>query len=85
MRHQRLCLVVIVIHFSYESIFEPARFPLKMKSCARYLNMSALVRRLNIQQSLLAAYISGSKRPSDARGEDILKAIHEIGADLMAL
>lgn len=47
------------------------------------LNLSALARRLNIQQSLLAAYKSGTKKPSIEREKAILAEIHRIGRELM--
>lgn len=43
------------------------------------INASAIARRLGINQSLLAQYIKGTKRPSEARKEEILQAIHELG------
>lgn len=63
---------------SYDSVFNPKDFPLKMKSCAEYLNMSAVARRLKIQQSLLAAYMSGKKTPSEARRKEICSTILDI-------
>lgn len=47
------------------------------------LNVSAVARRLGIRQSLLASYIKGTKRPSEARKAQILNAIHDIGRSLM--
>ncbi len=49
------------------------------------LNASAVARRLGMAQSLLAAYISGVKKPSRHREETILSAIREIGAGLQAV
>lgn len=46
------------------------------------LNVSAVARRLGIQQSLLACYINGAKIPSPERKAAILEALHEIGASL---
>jgi hypothetical protein len=46
------------------------------------LNASAVARRMGIQQSLLAAYISGTKKPSHAREVEILDAIRQIGKEL---
>lgn len=46
------------------------------------LNMSAVARRLGIQQSLLAAYANGTKKPSKEREEQILCGIREIGREL---
>ena len=46
------------------------------------LNVSAIARRMGISQSLFAQYISGLKKPSDARMNAIYSTIHEIGAEL---
>lgn len=46
------------------------------------LNASAIARRLGISQSLFAQYISGAKRPSEARLNQILEQIRAIGRDL---
>ena len=49
------------------------------------LNASAVARRLGIQQSLLAQYIRGLKKPSAEREQKILETIREIGCELSAL
>jgi hypothetical protein len=46
------------------------------------LNASAVARRIGIQQSLLAAYISGAKKPSPERERKILDTIRQIGREL---
>jgi hypothetical protein len=46
------------------------------------LNVSAVARRAGIQQSLLAAYINGSKKPSANRESEIKKVVRKIGAEL---
>ncbi len=46
------------------------------------LNASAIARRLGISQSLFAQYISGTKKPSEARLNQILEQIRAIGRDL---
>lgn len=46
------------------------------------INASAIARRLGMAQSLLAQYISGTKRPSDERMEMIKAEIRRIGAEL---
>ena len=45
------------------------------------LNASAIARRLGISQSLFAQYISGAKKPSEARLNQILEQIRAIGRD----
>ncbi|MCD8210378.1 MAG: DUF2442 domain-containing protein [Prevotella sp.] len=46
------------------------------------LNMSAVARRLGVQQSLLAAYANGTKKPSKKREEHILNELRLIGKEL---
>ena len=46
------------------------------------LNMSEIARRLGIQQSLLAAYANGTKKPSKERSDEIINAIRKIGTQL---
>jgi predicted transcriptional regulator len=49
------------------------------------LNASAVARRMGMQQSLLAQYISGAKKPSDERAREIIATIRQIGAELAAI
>ena len=49
------------------------------------LNISAVARRMGIQQSLLASYIKGTKTPSPERKKLILDTIHDIGEDLLSI
>jgi len=49
------------------------------------LNVSAIARRLGISQSLMAQYISGKKKASDARIALILNTVREIGQELIAV
>lgn len=48
------------------------------------INVSALARRLGIQQSLMAQYIGGSKKPSRERQDAILAELRKIGNELMS-
>ncbi len=48
------------------------------------LNVSAIARGLGIQQSLLAAYISGTKTPSKEREKLIIDYVHRLGEALVA-
>ncbi len=47
------------------------------------LNASAIARRLGLSQSLFAQYISGLKKPSQSRLDEIYAAIRQIGKELM--
>ena len=49
------------------------------------LNVSAIARRVGISQSLMAQYISGKKKASDARVTLILDTVREIGQELIAV
>ena len=49
------------------------------------LNLSAVARRMGIQQSLLAAYANGTKKPSPERQEEILRTIRAIGNELATI
>lgn len=49
------------------------------------LNASAVARRLGLAQSLLAQYISGTKKPSPKRERLILEEIRKIGEELAAI
>lgn len=46
------------------------------------INASAIARRLGIQQSLLAGYINGTKKPSKEREALIMAEIRAVGAEL---
>ena len=49
------------------------------------INASAVERRLGIAQSLLAQYISGTKKPSAERLELIKSELRHIGQELIAI
>ena len=47
------------------------------------INVSAFARRIGMKQSLLAAYICGSKHPSAAQQERIRSELRRIGQELL--
>ena len=49
------------------------------------LNASAIARRMGISQSLFAQYISGIKKPSEKRLNEILTSMQEVGRELMSI
>lgn len=49
------------------------------------LNAAAIARRLGMSQSLFAQYVSGTKKPSKKRFEEIIDTIRSIGRELMAV
>ncbi len=51
----------------------------------RVINAKALSERIGMNQSLLAQYIKGHKKPSAAQTRRILKGVQEIGNELRAI
>jgi len=49
------------------------------------LNAAAVSRRMGMKQSLLAAYISGRKKPSTEREKEIMNTVREIGKELVSI
>lgn len=50
-----------------------------------WVNVSAVARRIGISQSLMAQYIGGTKKPSQARLKEIEACLHALGAELCAI
>jgi len=48
------------------------------------LNAAAIARRMGMKQSLLAAYISGRKKPSAEREQAIINEIKKVGRELVS-
>ncbi len=48
----------------------------------KVINAKALAERIGMNQSLLAQYINGIKKPSAAQTERILKGVQQIGREL---
>ena len=69
--------------FYYEDTKKPAPGIQEAFLSHPELNISAVARRMGIQQSLLASYIKGTKTPSPERKKFILDTIHEIGQSLL--
>lgn len=70
---------------SYESFAYPDPEPVGIsKVFLTYpeINVSAFARRIGMKQSLLAAYIHGSKRPSQDQQERILSALRQLGQEI---
>lgn len=49
------------------------------------LNRTQVAARIGIPKSLLAAYICGVKTPSEARREQIINALRNLGQELMVI
>ena len=71
--------------FYYDDTKEPAPGIQNAFLSNPELNISAVARRVGIQQSLLASYIKGTKVPSPERKKLILDTIHDIGNSLLAV
>ena len=49
------------------------------------INVNQLARRMGVNQSLLAKYICGAKKPSPERLKEIERALHDLGHELIAV
>lgn len=51
----------------------------------KVINAKALSERIGMNQSLLAQYIKGNKKPSPTQAQRILKGVQQIGSELAAI
>ncbi len=51
----------------------------------KVINAKALSERIGMNQSLLAQYVKGHKKPSQAQTEKILNGIQQVGRELAAI
>ncbi len=51
----------------------------------RVINAKALSERIGMNQSLLAQYIKGNKKPSVAQTQRIIKGVRQVGKELIEL
>jgi hypothetical protein len=68
-----------------EYAIEEIRFTLDLPSFFEFykvINAKALSTRIGMNQSLLAQYISGKKKPSPTQTDRILKGVQQIGREL---
>lgn len=49
------------------------------------INVAGIARNLGIKQSLMAAYICGTKRPSPKRRQEIIDELHALGRALLEI
>jgi len=70
---------------SFEGFFNEKRYSNLYRFFINHpeLNASAIARRMGMKQSLLAAYISGTKKPSPEREHSIMAEIKQIGNELI--
>lgn len=69
---KRFVLDDLSIEFDLESFFD----------FYKVINAKALSERIGMNQSLLAQYIRGIKKPSPAQTKRILNGVHQIGREL---
>lgn len=50
-----------------------------------FVNVSQFARMIKIPQSLMASYIAGRKKPSEARRQEIEAALHRMGDELKSV
>ncbi len=70
--------------FTYEER-EPINEVAQIFSRLKEINVSKLAERMGINQSLLASYICGAKKPSQERKKEIESALHQLGKELVAI
>lgn len=72
---------------SFEGFFQKKNESLLYKLFMEHpeLNAAAIARKMGISQSLFAQYISGIKKPSEKRLNEILTTMHEVGRELMSI
>lgn len=51
----------------------------------KVINAKALSERIGMNQSLLAQYINGSKKPSSTQTQRILKGVQQVGKELASI
>ena len=49
------------------------------------INVAGIARSLGIKQSLMAAYVCGTKKPSKARRDEIIAELHALGKALLEI
>ena len=49
------------------------------------INVAGIARSLGIKQSLMAAYVCGTKKPSKARRDEIVSELHALGRALLEI
>ena len=67
---------------------EDIHLELELSSFFEYydvINAKALSERIGMNQSLLAQYINGNKKPSEAQSTRILKGVQQLGKELSAI
>lgn len=85
---KEMVLDVVNLSFEEEAIrysFDEIAFEFDLASFFNFykvINAKALAERIGMNQSLLAQYINGVKRPSSTQTKRILQGVHQIGKEL---
>jgi len=82
--------ILDALNFTFEELeieytFDDLRFKFDLESFFDFykvINAKALSERIGMNQSLLAQYIKGIKKPSPAQTKRILKGVQQIGREL---
>lgn len=72
----------------FEYTLDEIRFDYDLKSFFHFykvINAKALSERIGMNQSLLAQYIKGIKKPSSAQTKRILQGVQQIGRELLEI
>jgi len=83
--------ILEAINFAFEEdgvryVFDNLRFEFDLESFFDFykvINAKALSERIGMNQSLLAQYIKGIKKPSPAQTKRILRGVQQIGRELV--
>ncbi|MEX0813982.1 MAG: hypothetical protein WD048_17320 [Chitinophagales bacterium] len=83
-------MIIEMVNLSFEDLgfvyeIDEIRFEYDLESFFDFykvINAKALSKRIGMNQSLLAQYIKGIKKPSSAQTKRILKGVHQIGLEL---
>lgn len=75
---------------SYEGFFKAEELEEKSELYILFkrfpqINVAGIARSLGIKQSLMAAYVCGTKKPSQARRDEIIAELHALGRALLEI
>lgn len=79
------------LYFSEESrVIKPQQIALQLELTQLFafynvINSSAFARRIGMNESLLAQYVLGLKRPSEKQTRRIVQGLRDLGAELLKL
>lgn len=83
-----ICIPWLLLLRINNLIHDEIQFELELPTFFEFykvINAKALSERIGINQSLLAQYIKGIKKPSPAQTKRILKGVQQVGRELAAV